>query len=203
MNKEFQRTIIIFSLSAIISFYNACGKVSSKSSSYIGQPSLESENEGGTVVGNPIVSKGVYFSGYTTSSEGMETFGIICIDKILFLNGKKGPETQEFFVGEIQLIPTGVTIGDLHLKEGRYTHVEILIKPKCGRNETVIIDNPQGMFASHEDLELKFSGNFSVNESSKIRLEIQLLMENLASVNNYELIDEIFLSYMGDITVFE
>ncbi|MCB0391083.1 MAG: hypothetical protein KDD58_07325 [Bdellovibrionales bacterium] len=190
----------LLSLTLIVSTYNACSDLSTKNNAEESLK-LSDDNNSGTVVGNPISAKGVYFSKYSAINNNNETLARLCIDKIRFLEGQSGPETQEFSVGEVELIPEGSKLIDVKLKEGKYTKIEIIIKPKCGSKETVIVKNGSGEFVSEEDLELKFNGNFKVQDETVISLEIQKLMTELGKITNYEIIDEVFRKFIGTISV--
>lgn len=159
---------------------------------------------GGTDVGNPLTFQSVTFSSYDHLAAPIaDTSATICIRKIMFLEGEEssGPEKQIFTVGESHIMAQGQKILDLELKKGAYEKIEILIKNECGDNKSGLVRNQHGDFATHEDIELKFSGDFNITQDSIIELGIEELVIGLSGVKSDEEIRQVFFDHIGDIAI--
>lgn len=166
---------------------------------------------------NPKIS--VQFGTYTASNRWLRFFipeahaalsnGKFCFKRLRFktdgeqtsADPTQDSDNVDFAPGEVTILTTGNSLGDVVIPAGTYKRVEFDLEkdgPGCTSNKSVQLTNSSGSFSSQDRITIKFEGTFVASESGQV---LSLAVQNITNALNQVTSDNDIKTKLEDASV--
>ncbi len=154
-----------------------------------------------TIVGNPMVEVSIAADAAVALrrsplqslllpaafAAGSDVQLMMCFDRIRFkYDDDTGPADGdiEFPIGRVVDNGQGSTLGSVQVPAGTYKRIEFDFKPNCGDSTSVIVSNLFGLFSTNERIRVRFEGDITISENTKIKIGTRPLRDALTSIQS-------------------
>lgn len=167
---------------------------------------------GGTTTGNPVVVKmedsqpfawiKKAFDALITPAYASTSNVKFCFKRLRFKpDSSTAGSNFDLILGQVDINPAGTNLITVSVPSGVYQRIEFDLDKECdgvANKPSVSFTNNNGSFSTLDHTTIKFDGNFVVDGSETVTLNIDALLDNLELVTNDSQIKTALENATGD-----